>query len=77
MAVLGVVVIYTALAALTYEGATAPWSPDMTAWTADAIPEHMVIERIPSSCRVRLSFSTRIAATAMHSTVSAASAGRT
>jgi ubiquinol-cytochrome c reductase cytochrome b subunit len=38
VSVLLVVVIYTTLAALTYEGVRAPWSPDMTAWTADPIP---------------------------------------
>jgi ubiquinol-cytochrome c reductase cytochrome b subunit len=42
VAVLSVIAIYTTLAALTYEGATAPWSPVMNAWTADAIPERMV-----------------------------------
>jgi len=31
VAVLSVVVIYTVLGVLTYEGATAPWSPKMTA----------------------------------------------
>lgn len=42
VAVLSVIAIYTALAALSYEGATAPWSPKMNAWTADAIPARMV-----------------------------------
>lgn len=45
--VLGVIVIYTALGTLTYQGATAPWSPQMTAWCADPIPEHFVMSRTP------------------------------
>ncbi len=39
VAVLSVVVIYTLLGILTYQGATAPWSPEMTAWSGDPIPE--------------------------------------
>ncbi len=39
--------IYTALVALTYEGVLAPWSPKMTAWTADPIPVHMVERSSP------------------------------
>jgi ubiquinol-cytochrome c reductase cytochrome b subunit len=42
VAVLAVVLIYTALGTLTYQGATSPWSPDMTAWSGDPIPEHMI-----------------------------------
>src|SRR5437764_11972603 len=38
VAVLSVVVIYAALGALTYQGATPPWSPKMTAWTGDPVP---------------------------------------
>lgn len=45
VAVLMVVAIYTALAALTFEGATAPWSPDMNAWTEDPIPVR-IVERL-------------------------------
>lgn len=41
-AVLAVIVIYAVLATLTYEGATAPWSPDMTAWSGAAVPVSMV-----------------------------------
>jgi ubiquinol-cytochrome c reductase cytochrome b subunit len=47
VAVLSVVAIYTTLAALTYEGVRAPWSPQMTAWTADPIPTHMVERSSP------------------------------
>jgi ubiquinol-cytochrome c reductase cytochrome b subunit len=42
VAVLTVIVIYTVLAALTYEGVTAPWSPAMTGWSGDPIPENLV-----------------------------------
>ncbi len=42
MAVLGVVVIYAVLGALTYQGATAPWSPHMTAWSGAPVPEDVV-----------------------------------
>ncbi len=46
-AVLFVIVAYTALGALTYEGATAPWSPKMTAWSSDPVPEGFVRQRSP------------------------------
>jgi ubiquinol-cytochrome c reductase cytochrome b subunit len=42
VAVLAVVTIYALLGALTYEGATSPWSPVMTAWSGDAVPIDMV-----------------------------------
>ncbi|WP_437204695.1 cytochrome b N-terminal domain-containing protein [Planctomicrobium sp. SH664] len=41
-AVLGVIVIATTLAVLTYEGASAPWSPKMQAWSADAVPVRII-----------------------------------
>src|SRR5262245_17242391 len=47
VAVLAVVVIYAVLAALTFEGATAPWSPDMTAWSAAAVPVRMIERSTP------------------------------
>ena len=47
MAVLGVVVIYAVLAALTYQGATAPWSPHMTAWSGAPVPEDVVQRSSP------------------------------
>jgi ubiquinol-cytochrome c reductase cytochrome b subunit len=56
VAVLSVIAIYTALAALTYEGATAPWSPKMTAWTADAIPVRMVEHASPVELQGSLVF---------------------
>jgi ubiquinol-cytochrome c reductase cytochrome b subunit len=42
VAVLAVVVIYATLGALTYQGATSPWSPKMTAWSGDPVPERLV-----------------------------------
>jgi ubiquinol-cytochrome c reductase cytochrome b subunit len=42
VAVLSVIVIYTVLGVLTYQGVTAPWSPQMTAWSGEPIPEDMV-----------------------------------
>jgi ubiquinol-cytochrome c reductase cytochrome b subunit len=42
VAVIAVIVIYTAFSVLTYQGATSPWSPKMTAWSGDPIPENMV-----------------------------------
>jgi ubiquinol-cytochrome c reductase cytochrome b subunit len=42
VAVLIVIALYTAFGVLTYEGATSPWSPKMTAWSGDAVPENMV-----------------------------------
>lgn len=41
-AVLLVVVGYTVLGVLTYEGATAPWSPQMTAWSGEPVPTDMI-----------------------------------
>jgi ubiquinol-cytochrome c reductase cytochrome b subunit len=47
VAVLAVVVIGVTLAVLTYQGATSPWSPEMTAWSGDPVPEDMVRDRAP------------------------------
>jgi ubiquinol-cytochrome c reductase cytochrome b subunit len=47
VAVLTVVVLYATLAALTYQGATSPWSPQMTAWSGDPIPEELVRRSTP------------------------------
>jgi ubiquinol-cytochrome c reductase cytochrome b subunit len=47
LAVLMVIVIYTVLGVLTYQGATAPWSPQMTAWSGDAIPTGIVRDSTP------------------------------
>lgn len=48
IAVLGVIVIYTLLGVLTYQGMTAPWSPKMEAWSADPIPEQIILRSGPS-----------------------------
>jgi ubiquinol-cytochrome c reductase cytochrome b subunit len=47
LSVLAVIVIYTALAVLTYQGATSPWSPKMTAWSGDPVPERLVRKSTP------------------------------
>jgi ubiquinol-cytochrome c reductase cytochrome b subunit len=47
VAVLAVVVIYTIFAALTYQGATSPWSPQMSAWSGEPIPEDIVHRSTP------------------------------
>jgi ubiquinol-cytochrome c reductase cytochrome b subunit len=48
VAALSVIVIVTVLGALTYQGATAPWSPVMTAWSGDAVPEDLVRNSTPA-----------------------------
>jgi ubiquinol-cytochrome c reductase cytochrome b subunit len=48
VAVLTVIVIYSVLGALTYEGATSPWSPVMTAWSGDAVPARLLKGRSPT-----------------------------
>ena len=47
VAVLLVIVAYTALGVLTYQGMTSPWSPKMTAWSGDPIPEAIVRRSTP------------------------------
>jgi ubiquinol-cytochrome c reductase cytochrome b subunit len=56
VAVLMVVVIYATLAALTYEGVRAPWSPDMNAWTADPIPVRIIKQSSPIELQGALVF---------------------
>lgn len=56
VAVLSVVVIYTALGVLTYEGVTAPWSPHMTAWSGDPVPEDIVRRCTPVELQGALVF---------------------
>ncbi len=55
-AVLFVIVAYTTLGALTYEGTTAPWSPKMTAWCGDPVPENFVMHRSPAELQGALVF---------------------
>src|SRR5262245_31304922 len=47
VAVLAVVVIYATLGALTYQGATSAWSPKMTAWSGEPVPEGLVRNSTP------------------------------
>jgi ubiquinol-cytochrome c reductase cytochrome b subunit len=47
VAVLLVVVMYTVLGVLTYHGATAPWSPQMTAWSGEPVPVNMIQDATP------------------------------
>ncbi len=47
VAVLSVLVIFTTLGVLTYEGVTAPWSPKMAAWSGDPVPKHLLEKRSP------------------------------
>ncbi|HEY7158188.1 MAG TPA: cytochrome b N-terminal domain-containing protein [Gemmataceae bacterium] len=47
VAVLAVIVIYTILGVLTYQGVTSPWSPKMTAWSGDPVPENLVRNSTP------------------------------
>jgi ubiquinol-cytochrome c reductase cytochrome b subunit len=44
VAVLAVIVIYTVLGALTYEGFTSPWSPVMQAWSSDVLPPQTMVK---------------------------------
>jgi ubiquinol-cytochrome c reductase cytochrome b subunit len=47
VAVLGTIVIAAVLGTLTYQGATSPWSPDMTAWSGTPVPERLVLRCSP------------------------------
>ncbi len=47
VAVLTVIVIYTTLGVLTYEGVRSPWSPHMTAWSGAPVPIEIVKESTP------------------------------
>jgi ubiquinol-cytochrome c reductase cytochrome b subunit len=47
VAMLAVIVIYTVLGVLTYKGVTSPWSPHMTAWSGDPIPENLARNSTP------------------------------
>src|SRR5262249_14601128 len=45
--VLAVIVIYTTLGVLTYQGAPSPWSPAMTAWSGAPVSEVLVRNSTP------------------------------
>jgi ubiquinol-cytochrome c reductase cytochrome b subunit len=47
VAVLTVLAGGVALAVLTYAGATAPWSPEMDAWSGAPVPENLVAKATP------------------------------
>jgi len=47
VAVLAVVVSYAVFGVLTYQGATSPWSPQMTAWSSDPVPENLIRNSTP------------------------------
>ena len=53
---LSVIVITTLLGVLTYEGIMAPWSPRMTAWSGDPVPENLVHGRSPVELQGALVF---------------------
>jgi len=55
-AVLLVIVAYSAIGVLSYEGVVAPWSPDMAAWTEDPIPVHMIERSSPLEMQGSLVF---------------------
>jgi ubiquinol-cytochrome c reductase cytochrome b subunit len=56
VAVLLVIVAYSTIGVLTYEGVVAPWSPDMAAWTEDPIPTHMIERSSPLELQGSLVF---------------------
>ena len=47
VAVLATIVIVAVLGTLTYQGATSPWSPEMTAWSGMPVPEDLVLRCSP------------------------------
>jgi ubiquinol-cytochrome c reductase cytochrome b subunit len=56
VAVLLVIVIATVLGVLTYLGVSSPWSPHMTAWSGDPIPENLVRDSSPLELQGALVF---------------------
>lgn len=56
LAVLMVVVAFTFLAVLTYQGATSSWSPKMDAWSGDAVPVNIVKKCSPRELQGALVF---------------------
>jgi ubiquinol-cytochrome c reductase cytochrome b subunit len=47
LSVLGVILAFAALGVFTYEGATAPWSPVMDAWSREPVPANVVARSTP------------------------------
>jgi ubiquinol-cytochrome c reductase cytochrome b subunit len=56
VSVVAVVVIATLLGILTYQGATSPWSPVMTAWSGDPVPISIVERSTPLELQGALVF---------------------
>jgi ubiquinol-cytochrome c reductase cytochrome b subunit len=56
VAVLSVAAIATLLGILTYQGATSPWSPVMTAWSGDPVPVAIVEQSTPLELQGALVF---------------------
>jgi ubiquinol-cytochrome c reductase cytochrome b subunit len=56
VAVLSVIVILTTIAVLTYYGSVEPWSPVMSAWSADGVPEDLVKNSSPVELQGALVF---------------------
>jgi len=56
VAVLSVIVIWTTLGILSYEGHTSPWSPIMDAWSSDAVPIDIVRRSTPVELQGALVF---------------------
>jgi ubiquinol-cytochrome c reductase cytochrome b subunit len=56
VAVLAVIVLFTVFVTLTYQGTTAPWSPEMSAWSGDPIPETIVRKSSPRQLQGALVF---------------------
>ncbi|MEI7684150.1 MAG: cytochrome b N-terminal domain-containing protein [Planctomycetota bacterium] len=56
VAVLSVIVIWTTLGILSYEGHTSPWSPIMDAWSSDAVPIDIVRRSSPVELQGALVF---------------------
>jgi ubiquinol-cytochrome c reductase cytochrome b subunit len=56
VAVFAVVVIYTVLGVLTYQGIASPWSPQMTAWSGEPVPENLVRDSSPLQLQGALVF---------------------
>lgn len=56
VAVLTVLVLATLFGILTYQGATSPWSPVMTAWSGDPVPVRIVKNSTPLQLQGALVF---------------------
>lgn len=56
LAVIGVVVAYVCLTILGWYGATAPWSPQMDAWSGEPVPVSMVKQLTPLELHGALTF---------------------